>query len=358
MMPYYIIFIVLALFSLSDLINIRREQRLIVFFISGLILILFAGLRYDSQDWMPYKNAFDEVYSVGFDYSRFELSSFFEPLYNVIVFLVTLFTNNVFVMFTVIATISVTLNLSFYRRYSSYFLLVVVLYFVHTFLLRETILIRSGVAAGIVLWALPAAYAGRFWKFSLLIVLAMGFHLASIVAFLIYIIYRLDWSPQTWRYLIGASFIIGMFMPFGKLLGLLPSGGVFDRILVYSWMVGGNTAGVLTNPTIIKQLFFAIVGLVYWKTLQEKMPYFKMLFVPLLISVCWLMVWNDFAIVAGRMATFFSVTEVLVVPMLIYLSTEKSKPLMGVMIIIYALTTLALNLLSANVLGYKFILEQ
>lgn len=342
-----------------DVINIRREQRLWFLFISGIILVVFAGFRYNSPDWMPYKVAFDEISRVGFDYSKFEYSSFFEPLYNFVVYVITLFTVDPIYLFFIVASIAVCLNLSFYQRYSKYFLLAVLLYFVHTYLLRETMQIRAGVAAGIVLWSYKYAFERKFWKFLLLIVIAMGFHVASGVALLLYVIYGLNWSNKTWIKILTVCFIIGIIFPFGKLLNSLPGGGVFDRILVYSWMVEQkSSAGILTNPTIVKQLFFCIIGLKYWDVLQEKMPYFKMLFIPVLLSACWLMVWNDFAIIAGRMGTFFSITEVMVVPMLMYLVTQKTRIIIGLFIILYSLLTLSLNVMVENIQPYQFILTR
>lgn len=359
MTPYLIVFAILSIFAFSDAINVRWKQRLCLLLFSGIILIAFAGLRIDTPDWISYKIGFEEVLENGLNYSKLEVSSLFEPLYNGLVYLTTIFTSDPTIIFLVVAAVAVTLNLTFYKKYSSYFLVVVLLYFVHTFLMRETIQIRAGIAAGIALWALPYALERRFWKFTLLTVLAMGFHLASITVFVIYLAYKLNWSRRTWAIIVGASFVIGIVFPFGKLLSVLPTGGVFDRILVYSWMVGEeNAGGVLTNPTIIKQLFFGTIGLIYWDTLKVNFPNFKLLFIPMLCSVCWLMVWNDFAIVAARMGTFLSITEVLVVPILFYIVKPNSKIFIYFAIILYALAILILNFAVKNIMPYQSIFSQ
>lgn len=296
---------------------------------------------------------------MGLDYDRFEVSQFFEPLYNAVVYAVTLFTTEPTVLFLLIAILAVGLNTAFYARYSEYFLFAVLLYFVHTFLMRETMQIRAGVAAGIVLWSLPFVERRKPFRFLVLIVCAMGFHLASGAFVLIYLVYRWNLKVAVWKWLIGISFAIGVLFPFGKLLTMLPGGALFQRIQTYSWMVEqGASGGVLTNPTIIKQLFFSLICLGYWKTLSERVPYFRLLVTPLLVSVCWLMVWNDFAIIAGRIGTFFSITEVLVVPMLFYLVTPRSRPVMGLLIVLYALSTLSLNLAVGNVSHYQFLLTR
>lgn len=335
--------------------NVRRRQQLLLLIIGSTLLVLFAGLRYDSPDWMAYKAGFEEISQIGYNYADLEESSFFEPLYNLVVYLVTLFTAQPMFLFLTIAAIAVTLNSRFYSQYSEYFLLALLLYFVHTFLMRETMQIRAGVAAGIVLWALPYVERHKPWRFIGVVALAMGFHLASGVFLLVYPVYKWNWSVKVWKWVVSVCLAIGIVLPFGKLLTMLPGGGVFERIMTYSWMVDQGPSGVLTNPTIIKQLFIVFICLKYWDVLAERAPHFRLLVTPLLISVCWLMVWNDFAIVAGRMGTFFSITEVLVYPMLMYLVTPRSRTVMGMLVIFFALSTLSLNLWVENVKPYNLI---
>ncbi len=307
---------------------------------------------------MPYKEGFEEVAHVGLDYTRLNIAQFFEPLYNLTVYIITFCTTQPVFLFLIIAAIAVILNSRFYAKYSEFFLLSLLLYFVHTFLMRETMQIRAGVAAGIVLWSLPFVTQQKPFKFLLLILCAMGFHLASGAFALIYPIYQWNLKNQVWKWLIGICLVIGILFPFGKLLTMLPGGALFQRIKNYSWMVEQGAPGILTNPTIIKQLFFSFICLKYWKTLDERVPYFRLLVTPLLVSVCWLVVWNDFAIIAGRIGTFFSITEVLVVPMLLYLVTPRSRPVMGLLLVLYALSTLSLNLAVGNVARYQFLLTQ
>ena len=358
MAPYYVIFSLLALFALSDSIRVRRDQRGVLLVVAAVVLIAFAGLRYESPDWSNYKNGFEEMSVVGFDYARFEYSQYFEPLYNLTVYGLALTTGHYVWLFLVVAAVAVSLNLSFYKRYSPYFLLAALLYFVHTYLGRETMQIRAGVAAGLCLWSLRFVDERKPWKFVLMVAAAMGFHLASVVFLLVYPVNKFDFSRKTWSYLVGGCFAVGMVFPFGKMLSLLPTGGVFERVQAYSYMLEQQASGILNNPTTLKQLFIVVVCLCFWNTLKANTPHFKLLVVPMAMSVCWLMVWNDFPIVAARMATFFSVTEVLVYPMLLNLVSDRSKPIVAMVLILFAFSTLFLNLATEKVLPYQFLLSQ
>ena len=55
------------------------------------------------------------------------------------------------------------------------------------------------------------------------------------------------------------------------------------------------------------------------------------------------MVWNDFAIMAGRMATFLSVTEVLIIPQSLLLVKRSSQPIVASVLISLAFMILYLN---------------
>lgn len=355
MIPYLTVFCLVAIIAFADVIRIKHSQRLLLLLFASVLLSLFAGLRYDLPDYMPYWEGFKEVSRSGLVYSDLDIAAFFEPGYNLLAWIISRILDHPVALFVIVASLAVGLNLAFYKRYSHYFLIAVLLYFSHTFLMRETMQIRAGVAAAIVLWSLPYVEKHKPWRFIAIVVLAMGFHLASGVFLLVYLVYHWNWTAKTWKWIVAICLIMGLALPFGKLLTMLPSGGIFGRILAYSWMVEQGPSGVLTNPTIIKQLFIVIICLKYWDILIERAPHFRLLVTPLLISVCWLMVWNDFAIVAGRMGTFFSVTEVLVYPMLMYLVTPRSRPVMGILLVLFALSTLSLNLWVGNIMPYHFI---
>lgn len=355
MEPYFIIFFILSFLSIWDSIGLKIAHRRIFLLLSAILLVLFAALRFETPDWIEYRDAFLEIVEVGYNYSRFEKSAIFEPLYNLTAYIVSLFTANPTIHFFVIAAIAVGLNLSFYSRYSKYFLLTLLFYFVHTYLFRETMQIRSGVAAAIVLWSLRYVFRQRFIKFSLLVSLATGFHIGAALFFIIYPIYRFNWSRKVWLYIIAFSIFFAIFLPFGKIIILMPTGGIFQRILVYSWMMEASQGSVFTNPTILKQLLLVVVALRYWSVLEQKMDYFRLFITPLMISLCWLLVWNDFTIVAARIATFFSVTEVMLMPMFFYLVTPKSRPIVGLILILIAFAILGLNIAVDNFAEYNFI---
>ena len=141
-------------------------------------------------------------------------------------------------------------------------------------------------------------------------------------------------------------------MPLGRLLSNIPVGGIGARIATYTWMIGNNASGIF-NITFLKQFIFCVFSLFYWEKLNSKVPHFNIFFVCMAISLCWLSLWNDFPIISNRIATFFSITEVLLVPSFIYLVRRRSIPIVIGIIVFYAFLTLWLNINVGNIILYQ-----
>lgn len=331
---------VLVLFAFTDLLPVKREQKLIMFLVSYIILVLFAGLRYfpNQQDFGEYSGTFTGmVKSPSFDY-------IFEPGYVLLMWLVSCFTDSYAVFFMIVASIAVGLNFAAIKRYMPrYLFLAILFYFVHTFIMREMGAIRAGLAAGI------CAYGGlqyvkqrRFLPYCLVTLFAMCFHLSAVAFFLVYPIYRCNWSPRTMLYLIILCIVIGTVMPIGKLMASLPMTASISRLAGYAKDLS-SSLGIWTNPTTLKQLVFSIAGLLFYKRIECEVPWFRIILVPYVISVCWLMLWNDFPIIAGRMAMFYSITEIFLVPCFLCIFTPLSRPIVLGILVLLAFAILYLN---------------
>ncbi len=349
MAPFYLVFILIALLSFTETIPVAASQRKVGLLGIATVLIVFCGLRYqpDFVDYQAYADAFGDIVQKGLVLrDRYNSSAaIFEPGFNVLLYVASIFSSSPTIVFLLVAIITVSINVLCYKKYSSkYFIFATLFYFTHTFIVRDMTQIRAGIGAAILLYSIQYIERENLWKFLLAVFLASTFHLACAIFLLIYPLYKLNWSLKTWIYIVVTCFLIAHIAPFGKILLSLPTGGIFKRISDYMWMVGDDSRGVLTNPTILKQLFFVMIGLGFYNTLREKIPHFRVLFVPYILSVCWLMVWHDFPIVAGRLATFFSITEVIIIPSIaMTLVTSRSRPLMGAILVLLALTILYLN---------------
>lgn len=355
MSPYFILFSIISFVSLLDLFRVKKQTKKLIVLFLVLILTTFAALRNNVgfQDYDIYVESYQDIANNGLDSSKYYSSiSIFEPGFKCLYYLSSIVSNNpVFVLF-VVAFIAVTINLLSYYRYSSFCLIAILLYFVHTYTLREMIQIRAGLAAAICLFSIRYIETKQIKKFLLTIILASSFHLASCAFIGVYWAYHRNWTKKKWLIIIFISLIIGLFMPLGKFMYNIPMGFIEDRVATYTWMIGTSTKGIL-NITIIKQFAICLLSIAFWDRLMYKVPHFYIYFICMAISLCWLLLWNDFPIISNRVATFFSITEVLIVPSFLYLLKPNSRFIGVGIIIIYALLTLWLNIYIGNIILYN-----
>ena len=355
MIPYYTIFILLAAVTLFDGFNIRWTQKSKMLSVVVLLLTIFATLRYNVgfQDYDAYVNAYQDVVKNGLNYSKYTTGAdIFEPGFILTYYISTFVSNNPIFGLFVIALLAVSLNLSCYKKYTKYFFVATLLYFVHTYALREMIQIRAGVATAICLFSVRYIERRLLCRFCVTILIASSFHLASVIFLSVYWVYWRKWSKKIWVRIICLSLLVGVFMPLGQLLSNIPVGGIGARIATYTWMIGSNDSGIF-NITFLKQFVFCVFSLLYWEKLDSKAPHFKIFFVCMAISLCWLSLWNDFHIISNRIATFFSITEVLLIPSFIYLVKRRSIPIVIGIIVFYAFLTLWLNINVGNIILYQ-----
>lgn len=335
------------MFAFSDLINVRKEQRFLMLLITSVILIIFAGLRYGDHDYLPYQLIFEESQSWNFEAGN-------DVGYSLLNSVLSLIWNDPLIVFITVATISVSLNIKSYGDYGKYVFIAILFYFVHNYALKEMIQIRAGLACAIGLYNVRNLTKGRYGKFWLLQFVAMTIHLGSVMFLIAWALKQFNFSRKTWIYIFVTCFVIGMIYPFGAIIKSLPSIEILARVQTYSqWGEYAESIGILTNMATIKQLFISILILVFYDSFNAKIKYFDSLAFMYFASTCWLMVWNDFAIVGARLATFLSIGEPIIMSSIIILVTPNSRKIVLILFILMALLFLLTNM-NGKILPYIF----
>jgi hypothetical protein len=162
-------------------------------------------------------------------------------------------------------------------------------------------------------------------------------------------------SIRWWTRIVLISLFIGVFFPFGQLLKMLPNMEFLERIQVYSfWEEYAGRLGVFSNITVVKSLFIGLTCLYFHHQLQSHYA-FKTFLDIYLFSLCWLVIFNDFGIVAARIATFFSIGEVLLCTSLYTLFSKRSKYVCAFLLWVFALLMLSLHVYTDKLFEYKMI---
>lgn len=354
MFAYWLFFSIIGFFSLLVIFKINKFETFSLFIFAVLFLILFCGLRTESNDYDGYKEIFSHVpsfldlnyewlisKSVNVEYGFIILSSF-----------IKLFSSNVVYLMLVVAALAIFLNSYVIWKLSPYVFLSLLLYFSHNFILKETIQIRQGLASAIILYA--------FYKHNnqslvvLLIMLAGSIQSSAYLTFIpLYFAYKNITNKQ--YYLILIIFIFLTFSFSGRHLfeSILNLFGLPDSISGYlGWEEHDFKIGFL-SPILFKQILIFSVLLYFRSQLTEKYLHFNFFFNFYFFSTIWYIYFNDFAIVAGRVSNLFSVGEIILIPMLISVILPRHRIYFYFSIIVLGAITLFLDLNSGSVFEYK-----
>lgn len=360
---YWCIFLFLLILALSYTANIKLQsidvkiQMLFYTLFAFICLVFFAGFRLESNDYENYLEIFKEIPNLSKISSKF----FFDNSLNVeygFVFLNSLvktLTNNVVFFMLIIALIAVSLNFYVILKISPFIFLSIVLYYVHPFLLKETIQIRQGLASALVLLAIY--YNKKTYKFILFILLAASIQSTAYVCLLfsplVFKEYKVKWLILILFFTFGFSTIFSgkQFLDLVLTFMQLPNG-----IMYYlGWDIYDFKLGFF-SPVLLKQLFILFFLFLKKIELSNRFDHFTVLFNFYFISILWYIYFNDFAIVAARVSNIMSVGEIILIPMLLTTLNLRNQTISYILVLLLCGLILFLNLQSSMIFPYKNVL--
>lgn len=349
MLPYYCMFMLIALLSCTDIFRIRYKQRIIFYFVLWCILSLFAGLRMNNPDWESYCIIFEEIAS-GEGPGSSDIG------FNILCWFISCFTNNPIAMFLCVASISVALNLDSFKKYSPYFILCVLYYFVHIYVLKEMIQIRAGLASAICIYGIRYLAFDRYKQFLIVLCIACSIHFSAIIWILVFFSLKWHFNIKMLKILLGLSLIIGLLCPLGQFIKLFLN-GIDERLSAYiAYGDSGYAAelGVFTNLTTVKSILLLIFVFLFEDALSLINIYFKPIIFSYIIGLCWLLIFNDFAIVGARMSNYLLSVEPILISYLFMLFSVKSRWIVFLFLIFITYTMLTLNMAPDKIIPYQF----
>lgn len=353
MAPYLTIFSLLSIFAVLDHVKEFRRNRLVFFLLSFLILFLFAGLRKAGvgADDGTYVNKFlsipDISYWLSGEFKYTFKETWLEPAYVFIGSSVKYFSTNYTYLFLVVAFISVSVAVYNYYRYSPYVFLTLLLFFSHTYLYREMNQIRAGIVAGMGLFLFRLIAERKHAAVFIMIGISSLFHMAALSFFFPYFLSFFRQTKARYYLIQIAAFVIGYIGISKLLVTLLPGMGYITvKLNNYAQSSAYGEAIGLLDITNIKNIFIFNTLLFLYHRLEPKVPYFRIMMLFMFLGTVWRIAFSDFEILAGRVATFFTISEVILVPSIIL--AFKQKVFVTVLVIIYAFIQIYLNMYSKN----------
>lgn len=349
-MYYIIIYFIISLCSIFELLSKRKSY--LLYIILALLLFLFVGFRTDKvgPDYISYTEIFYKTPTIlnYFENHNIYFDFHIEWLFFIFNSLLRQFDLNHIYMFAITSFISVFINLYYFKNLSPYFVLSVLLYFSHAYINKEFIQIRVGLASSMLFFSIKYIYHQNFFKFIAISSLCSLIHLSALVIIPVYFLYKLNFRSINYLILILLSIILSFQYDLGYLftflsdINLLPYGVVRYIGSDLHYDLG------LSNLVTVKQIIISLL-LLFFRRKFTYHKYFEVTLCMYLVSTFWLIIFDDFAIVAARVAALLSFVEVLLIPSFILLF--KQKFIIYSFIVLYGCYVLYLNIYEKELLG-------
>lgn len=345
---YYIIFSALASLSLCNLCRFDSKIKRILLILLCIVLSLFAGLRCDNADWDSYSDIFLSI-------SNGNFFACADVGFDLFLWILSVLTNSPLVMFLGVALISVFFNVTSFNTYSRYVFLCALVYFVHNYALKEMIQIRVGMASALCLYSVRYLEENKFNKFRNIWIIAVTIHFTALVFGIVYFSAKKNIDKKLMLNYLMLSLIIGSFFPLGQILkSILGINERLDAYIAYGNVGYGQSLGIWNNLNTLKGIIVFCFLYHYYNLISIRQSYFKILFYSYTVGLCWLICFNDFAIIGARISSILLCVEPVLLTYPLYIMREKSKWLYVLGIVILAFVMLQFNMEPNKITPYNF----
>jgi len=329
--------------------KINKYGKVLVIYI-WLTLTLFAGLRYANGDWFNYVEIFENIIN-----ARNQERS--DQGFNILLKSIATISHEVVFMFVVIAGLSVYFNLKSFERYTPYVFIAILMYFVHNFVLKEMIQIRVGLASSICIYSLYYLKNKHYYRTIILGIIATSIHLSALIFFLVIISRYMMLTKKQLLYLVIFSLFIGFIYPLGNVVK--EQIGIDDRLdeyIAYGNIGYGGKLGIFGNLNTVKSLILFCFFYKSYEKLTCVNSYFYTLFLGYTIGLCWLICFNDFAIIGARMSNILLSTEPILLSMPLIMLRKSRYWMYKLGCIILSIAMFIMNIDPDKITPYKFYL--
>lgn len=313
----YILIILFVLFSLVAFIPPKDGYyKIIIFFGLGIILVFAAALREIGvdRDSVLYEEMFNN-YDV----------SMVEPSFRFISdFIHTYLASNIIYLFFLYAILGVFSKLFAITKLTELWFLSLVIYLSNFFIIQELTTIRAGVASGFLMLCIKPIYDRDWKRFLLFVIIAIFFHYSALVILPLWFLGNVP--RKQWLLM---SIPVGYLIYFSgiNLVGVIPIPGVQEKLEMYKQLQElGDEKSTAIN--VFNLLFLARIVIFYfllWKyeLIASNNKYFPLLMKIYCLGLVVFLVFSTMPVVAFRINELFSVTEIILIPLLFYAFTPR-----------------------------------
>jgi hypothetical protein len=284
--------------------------------LSCFLLVSFRGGNVDN-DYKSYKELFN----------RNGVDLHVEPTFLLIKFLVIRLFNSQFIFLIIIyALLGVSLKFYGIIKISEFWFFSLLIYVSNIFIIHDMTQIRAGVCASILLISIIPLRNKNPLGFFSLATLACLFHFSGLIVFFLWFLDADKLNRKVWALIIPICYIAFLsHLNFSMLSRLIPIPSVQAKLNVYFMLQNSGSAVKVNVFSLFIMIRLVLVYLFMYKIdfLYSKNPYAILVLKIYLLSIGITIIAADLSALAFRLSDLLSITEIVVIPFLIYMFKPK-----------------------------------
>jgi hypothetical protein len=343
-------------FTLFDFLKIDKSSRAIGVVAIGVILILVGGLRWETgTDWDNYYYYFDSNYS----YDDF-VNGQHEYLYALLSFTVKQLSESYTVFLLLFCFFMISLKLYGFSRVSNLNFIFLTLLFYYANQLGDVSGNRQSLALSFAVIGLIFLVEKNLIMFLVVTTIAFYFHTSAIIMILAIPLMYITITRQRLILIIAVGFAVGIFISFtgsnNFLFAYLMSGDghIAAKLIAYDEIkeLGNSTTGSSIDPKVsyilgtVRRCFVLLPSLIFYERL-EKNKNFRLLLNMYVVGSLIYLIFTPVIQVLNRMSAYFDISEFLILPLFIKISSQKYiRVCVYIILVLYAFAKFYSNIMS------------
>lgn len=305
--------ILLVLFLWTLIVSIIKTKNTI----SNVNLVLISCITFFIILIKPYETPDYENYIGAYLYTSSD-SSRFEPAWKLFKEIFKSYNLEFYFIIGLYAILGIILKLSVICKASPFIWLSILIWLSHIFILQDLIQIRASVASGFLLWAIYFKCINSNFHALLCIIAGTLFHYSCVLGILILLLSK----TRNYKYLYTFSLFISIFI---GLIGISFADFIPNALLsVNQSLEGAEKIGVFTKMNLFRCLYAFIL----WYFCDRIKGYnnnFLILLKIYTIGCCVMFLFSRPAIIGLRVSEFLCATEIILLPMILYIFPSKQR---------------------------------
>lgn len=345
----YLLFFVACL--IAYVVRPTQKTVTVLLIAIGIVLFLLAGFRDGNVEHGLPEGDYEAYISYFRDFNNVNV----EPTFKWISASIHAVNGEYLHLFLVYAFLGVTFKLLAIKKLSDLIFYSVVVYVSHLFILHEMVQIRVSVAAGLIMLSFIPLYERKLVRFVLILMCAGLFHISALMALPLYFLNTKSINSLLYGSLLPIAYVFNFCkINIISLLSVIPVPYIQRKIFSYQTaMESGISFASDINIFNSVHLIQCVIAYLLLTKIETIAPHNRYAYMLLKIYILGLFIFAFFAgfpVLAGRGKELFLVTEIIVIPWLVYLF---KPPYIGkVIVMLYALGVLSITVFHGKLIPY------